>query len=81
MNELMDKYLRSVAEKFTRETTTEMGYRTDFEILLKGIFKGINVQEIAHSISLYQPSKKSDSANRPSSAARANLTSAVPHRG
>ncbi len=44
----MSKYLKSVASKFTHTETSEMGYRTDFEILLNGIFETIKVQRIGH---------------------------------
>jgi predicted helicase len=41
-------YIQSVSSKFAHEETTEMGYRTDFEILLKEIFKSINVTRFDH---------------------------------
>ena len=37
MINIFDKYLRSVSLKFTHPETSEMGYRTDFEILLKEV--------------------------------------------
>src|SRR3989339_685232 len=48
MENIFEKYLQSVSAKFSHEETSEMGYRTDFEILLKGIFESINVKRIDH---------------------------------
>jgi type I restriction-modification system DNA methylase subunit len=42
------KYINSISEKFSYESTTEMGYRTDFEILIKSIFETINVTRFDH---------------------------------
>ncbi len=44
----MSKYLKSVASKFSHKETSEMGYRTDFELLMNGIFESIKVQRIGH---------------------------------
>ena len=48
MSNLFETYLNSVSKKFSHPETSEMGYRTDFEILLKGIFESINVSRIDH---------------------------------
>jgi len=48
MREIFKKYLHSIATKFSHPETSEMGYRTDFEILLQGIFEKINVKRIDH---------------------------------
>jgi len=48
MKSLFEKYLNSVSKKFLHSETSEMGYRTDFEILLQGIFEKINVRRIDH---------------------------------
>ncbi|MFH1561504.1 MAG: type ISP restriction/modification enzyme, partial [Patescibacteria group bacterium] len=45
---VLENYLQSISSKFAREETSEMGYRTDFEILLKGIFESINVSRFDH---------------------------------
>ncbi|MFW5879575.1 MAG: type ISP restriction/modification enzyme [bacterium] len=45
---IFDNYIRSISSKFCYTETSEMGYRTDFELLLKGIFQSINVQRIDH---------------------------------
>lgn len=41
MNTLFATYIQSVSAKFSHKETSEMGYRTDFEILLKGIFGSV----------------------------------------
>ena len=48
MQNLFVPYLQSISQKFSHEETSEMGYRTDFEILIKGIFESINVRRIDH---------------------------------
>jgi hypothetical protein len=48
MQNLFEKYISSISSKFSHEETSEMGYRTDFEILIKGIFESINVRRIDH---------------------------------
>jgi hypothetical protein len=48
MHEHLEKYLQSISLKYSYQETSEMGYRTDFEILLKGIFKSINVSRFDH---------------------------------
>lgn len=48
MANLFENYITAVAAKFTHKETSEMGYRSDFEILLKGIFESIKVERIDH---------------------------------
>lgn len=48
MKNIFENYIHSISSKFSHEETSEMGYRTDFEILLKGIFDTINVKRIDH---------------------------------
>ena len=48
MKNLFENYILSISKKFSHEETSEMGYRTDFEILLKGIFESISVKRIDH---------------------------------
>ena len=48
MKDLFSKYLKSISSKFAHEETSEMGYRTDYELLLQGIFEKINVRRIDH---------------------------------
>jgi type I restriction-modification system DNA methylase subunit len=57
MQNIFDKYIQSISSKFSHKETSEMGYRTDFEILLKGIFETINVQRIDHDARAKQGNK------------------------
>jgi predicted helicase len=57
MQNIFDKYIQSISSKFSHKETSEMGYRTDFEILLKGIFKSIKVQRIDHDARAKQGNK------------------------
>lgn len=41
MQNIFEKYIRSVSKKFSHTETSEMGYRTDFEILLTEIFGSV----------------------------------------
>lgn len=43
MKDIVESYIQSVSKKFVHETTSEYGYRTDFELLLKGVFETIKV--------------------------------------
>lgn len=65
MFDIFQKYLQSISKKFSYEETTEIGYRTDFEDLLKEIFKSINVNRIDHDA-------KSDQGNKPDFVVRKN---------
>jgi len=58
MQNIFKNYIQSISSKFSHEQTTEMGYRTDFEILLKGIFDFINVRRIDHDA-------KAEEGNKP----------------
>ena len=57
MNDLFNTYIQSVSKKFSHKETSEMGYRTDFEILLKGVFESINVKRIDHDARAKQGNK------------------------
>lgn len=57
MQELLENYIESISSKFSHEETSEMGYRTDFEILIKGIFESINVRRIDHDARSKQGNK------------------------
>lgn len=46
--QLFDTYFQAITSKYSFEETTEMGYRADFENLLKKIFETINVRRIDH---------------------------------
>ena len=57
MQKLFENYIQSISSKFAYVETSEMGYRTDFEILIKGIFKSINVKRIDHDARAKQGNK------------------------
>jgi len=57
MKNLFEKYIQSISQKFSREETSEMGYRADFEILIKGIFESIDVRRIDHDAKAKQGNK------------------------
>ncbi|MCB0748274.1 MAG: N-6 DNA methylase, partial [Ignavibacteriae bacterium] len=48
MKDHFASYIQSISKKFAHKETSEMGYRTDFENLLKEIFESINVNRIDH---------------------------------
>ncbi len=48
MSKLFTDYIQSVSSKFSYEETGEMGYRADFEKLVRGIFESIKVTRIDH---------------------------------
>ena len=54
---IFENYIQSITSKFLHEETSEMGYRTDFEILIKGIFESINVRRIDHDARAVQGNK------------------------
>lgn len=57
MQKLFNNYIRSISAKFSHPETSEMGYRTDFEILLQGVFEKINVKRIDHDPKAKQGNK------------------------
>ena len=57
MQSTFENYLQSISAKFFREETSEMGYRADFEILIKKIFESINVRRIGHDDKAKQGNK------------------------
>lgn len=57
MQKLFETYVQSISSKFSHEETSEMGYRTDFEILIKGVFESINVKRIDHDARAIQGNK------------------------
>ena len=57
MQNIFENYIQSISSKFFHEETSEMGYRTDFEILIKGIFESINVRRIDHDARAEQGNK------------------------
>lgn len=57
MQNIFDNYIQSISSKFSHLETSEMGYRADFEILLKGIFELINVKRVDHDPKARQGNK------------------------
>lgn len=57
MQNFFEDYIQSISSKFSHEETSEMGYRTDFEILIKGIFESINVKRVDHDAKATQGNK------------------------
>ena len=57
MQNIFDNYIQSISSKFSHLETSEMGYRADFEILLKGIFESINVKRVDHDAKAKQGNK------------------------
>lgn len=54
---ILEDYLNSVSSKYSFEETSEMGYRTDFEILLKRVFESISVSRFDHDAKAKQGNK------------------------
>jgi predicted helicase len=57
MQNIFNHYIQSISSKFSHLETSEMGYRTDFEILLKGIFESIKVKRVDHDAKAKQGNK------------------------
>lgn len=57
MTDFLDIYLRDVSSKFSHEENSEIGYRTEFETLIKNIFESINVRRIDHDAKAKQGNK------------------------
>lgn len=48
MKDIVEKYVGEITSKFSHSTTSEYGYRTPFEILLREIFAEMDVRDIGH---------------------------------
>jgi hypothetical protein len=46
MQQIFDTYISKISHKYSREETSEYGYRTPLENLLEAIFQDINIDEI-----------------------------------
>ena len=57
MQDVFADYISSLSAKFAHVETSEMGYRTDFEVLIKKIFEEINVRRIDHDPKAEQHNK------------------------
>lgn len=58
MQQIFDTYISEISKKYSREETSEYGYRTPFENFLKEIFKDIGINEIDHD-------PKAENGNKP----------------
>lgn len=52
-----DNYIKDISSKYSRTETSEMGYRTDFEILLNNVFEEIKGKSILHDSRANQGNK------------------------
>ncbi len=57
MQDKFETYINSISKKFKHIETSEMGYRTDFENLIKAIFEEINVHRIDHDAKVQDGNK------------------------
>jgi hypothetical protein len=57
LQNIFDHYIQSISSKFSHLETSEMGYRADFEFLLKGIFESIKVKRVDHDAKARQGNK------------------------
>src|SRR3989344_7509213 len=57
MSNPFENYIQSVSSKFSHEETSEMGYRADFELLIKGVFESLKVGRINHDAKAKQGNK------------------------
>lgn len=57
MQDILKNYIQSVSSKFSHPETSELGYRTDFEILMKGVFGSINGSRVDHDPKARQGNK------------------------
>ena len=57
MQNLFEQYIQGIAEKFSHQETSELGYRTEFETLVKGIFKSTGIKRIDHDPKAKQGNK------------------------
>ncbi|PIR13243.1 DNA methyltransferase [Candidatus Falkowbacteria bacterium CG11_big_fil_rev_8_21_14_0_20_39_10] len=57
IKDTLQNYIQSISLKYSYDETSEMGYRTDFEILLKGIFESIKVSRFDHDARAKQGNK------------------------
>lgn len=57
MQDVFVKYIQSISSKFAYEETSEMGYRSDFEELLKYVYSSIPHAHIFHDAKAYRGNK------------------------
>jgi len=54
---ILSQYITAISRKYAHVETSEMGYRTDFELLLKGIFETVNITRFDHDAKAKQGNK------------------------
>lgn len=54
---ILGQYIASISNKFSHVETSELGYRTDFELLLKGVFESVNITRFDHDAKARQGNK------------------------
>lgn len=57
IKEIFQNYIQSISKKFSYEETSEMGYRTNFENLIKEIFESINGSRVDHDAKAIEGNK------------------------
>jgi type I restriction-modification system DNA methylase subunit len=57
IKDFFEEYISSIQNKFSHAETSEMGYRADFEILLKKVFELVEGQRILHDAKAQQGNK------------------------
>jgi len=58
MRDVLENYIQSISSKFSHEETSELGYRSDFELLLQKIFESVKIKRINHDA-------KAEKGNKP----------------
>lgn len=57
MKAVFETYVQSIASKYVHEDTSEMGYRTDFEILIRKLFSIMSGSRVGHDSKAKQGNK------------------------
>ena len=57
MEEIFDNYVKAISIKYAHPESSEMAYRTDFELLLKEIFGAVKGMRILHDARAHQGNK------------------------
>lgn len=57
LNTQFNNYISGISSKYSHVETSEMGYRTEFEILMKEIFQEIGVKRIDHDAKSFKGNK------------------------
>ncbi len=57
IDNILSNYTTAISTKFSHAETSELGYRTDFELLLKGVFESVNITRFDHDAKARQGNK------------------------